>query len=116
MFAEKLVDNRKKNFWRLEMMMEYLEEVRSSLRRLTYEKEKMSQQDYETVEEMREATKSILDGIEKEVSKMNRILYAMEANKTFYRSLESMQYAISEKKREMEEWEEIHSTLNYLAY
>lgn len=96
------------------MMMNYLEEMRSNLRRLMYEEQEMTRRDYEAVEEMRGAVKAILENVEDEVSKMTRMSYTIQENRTFYHSAEPLQAAISEKKRELEAWEEIYSTLNNL--
>lgn len=96
------------------MMNYYLEEMKSNLRRLMYEEQEMTRRDYEAVEEMRGAVKAILENVEGEVSKMTRMSYTMQENRIFYRSAEPLQAAISEKRRELEEWEEICSILNNL--
>ena len=96
------------------MMMNYLEEMRSNLRRLMYKEQEMTRRDYEAVEEMRGAVKAILENVEDEVSKMTRMSYTMQESRIFYRSAEPLQAVISEKRRELEEWEEICSILNNL--
>ena len=97
-------------------MRQQLEELQTNLRNLGYDKEKMRQDDLRTLDEFRESARGISDSLDRELQKLDTLLYEAQGNRRFTKFSELVQDMIEIKRAEREEWEEILNIINFLLY
>lgn len=97
-------------------MREQLEKLQANLRNLEYDEERMRQDDFRTLDELRELARGISDSLDSELQKLDNILYEVQGNRRFTKSSELVLDMIEIKRNEREGWEEILNILNILSY
>ena len=74
------------------------------------------QDDLRTLDEFRESARGISDSLDRELQKLDTLLYEAQGNRRFTKFSELVQDMIEIKRAEREEWEEILNIINFLLY